>query len=277
MRHSSTASLKKVWLRPPCNSAQQFYTRAGWPQIDLQQLREEFHRYHLLLEQFNVDVHLLPHAQNPDGIYLYDTLLHTKWGIIIYQSQKPNRRSEAVELQQLIDPQHVLGCIKAPAAIDGGDLFWLDDYTLAFGLSWRSNITGLKQLKLILKDYPVTIVAFDIPNLLGRDKCLHLMSLISPLREDLALTYSKALPIRLQKELDKRDIQSIPIHEEEFDSLASNVLALGNNKAIAVSGNPRTAERIHQAGIELFIFDGATLCLAGTGGPTCLTCIVERE
>ena len=84
------------------------------------------------------------------------------------------------------------------------------------------------------------------------------------------------MPVRLLKALAARDIKTIHASHDEFDTLATNVLAIGNQRVIALSQNPKTHRLMTQAGLTVIPFDAPDLCVAGTGGPTCLTQIIGR-
>lgn len=282
---SSTSKIQHVWLRTPCLSSVEQRVQAHWFPINEEHLHEEFLAYHRLLCEKGIDVTILPSGTNPDSIYLYDTLLHTPWGIIIYQSCKSNRISESNEIQDYIlenTKTPILGKIRPPGYIDGGDVFWLSPTCLALGLSWRTNREGALQLQKFLAPFHIEVRCYDVPNLFGEQICLHLMSLVSPLRDDLALIYEPALPIRLHQDLRSFGYQLISVPESEWDTptsiprLATNVLALGEDQAISLSGNPITAKKMREHGILLTEISAPNLCNAGTGGPTCLTSVVSR-
>lgn len=284
-RCSSTSKIQHVWLSPPPLSSAKQREQAHWFPIDEKNLQNEFSSYHRLLCEKGIEVTILPPGTNPDSIYLYDTLLHTPWGIIIYHSRKPNRRTESNEIRAYIadnTSSTILGQIAPPGYIDGGDVFWLSSKCLALGLSWRTNQHGAKQLQDLLSPFGVEVRCYDLPNVFGTEICLHLMSLISPLREDLALIYAPALPIRLYQDLCAHGYNLISVPTSEWDTatsfpkLATNVLALGENRAISLSGNPITAQKVREHGILLTEFSAPNLCNAGTGGPTCLTSVVSR-
>ena len=284
-RCSSTSLLQEVWLRPPAASSPDQRKKAGWYTVNEEKTQKEFQDYHQILIHNDITVRLLPPAIDPDSIYLYDNMLHTPWGIIIYQSQKANRIHESEEVTSFIRSHtklSILGRINAPGYIDGGDVFWLTPQCLAFGLSWRSNREGALQLQALLRPFGIEVRCYDLPNMFGEHICLHLMSLISPLRTDLALIYEQGLPIRLQQDLQNEGYELIHVPSCEWDTssstprLASNVLALGKNRVISLSGNPITAQRIRDCGLTLIEFHAPNLCNAGTGGPTCLTSVVSR-
>ena len=58
--------------------------------------------------------------------------------------------------------------------------------------------------------------------------------------------------------------------------MGANVLALSPRRCVMVDGNPRTRERLEQAGCEVRVYRGDEISLKGGGGPTCLTRPIVR-
>ncbi len=100
---------------------------------------------------------------------------------------------------------------------------------------------------------------------------MHLLSLLSPLDADLVVAYPPLLPVALAQLLDERGIEIVPVPDEEFSSMGTNVLALAPRVALALNGNPVTRARLTSAGVEVLVYEGKELSLKGDGGPTCLT------
>ena len=100
---------------------------------------------------------------------------------------------------------------------------------------------------------------------------LHLLSLISPLDDDLALVYLPLLPVRLVQLLQQRGVRMIEVPDEEFESMGCNVLALAPRVGLALDGNSETRKRLEAAGVEVRLYAGEELSRKGDGGPTCLT------
>lgn len=278
---SSTSTLKKVQLTPPGNHSKMEYQAAGWLPHSDNAAQNQFQSYVELLKSQGVAVSLTPQAprDNPDAIYAYDNVLVLPQGAVIFRSCKRNRCEEwkhcTKDMMTMGIP--IIAQIKAPAAIDGGDVFWLDRHTLAVGLSWRTNEAAIHQLRLVLEPMGIQVECFDLPNVNGESECLHLMSLISPINSSLALIEPRFIPVRLLKALDERNIHTIHAVPEEFDTLSTNVLALDSQRVIALSQNTQTNQLLRQAGLTVIPFEAPDLCVAGTGGPTCLTRIIYRE
>jgi N-dimethylarginine dimethylaminohydrolase len=155
-----------------------------------------------------------------------------------------------------------------PATAEGGDTMWLDERTLLVGRSYRTNDAGIKALREALRG--VEVLAFDLPRLKGPDACLHLLSLLSPLADDLVVAYVPLMPIRLLELLAEREIEIVEVPEDEFESMGPNVLALAPRVALAVDGNPETKRRMERAGVEVILYEGSDISHTGEGGPTCL-------
>jgi N-dimethylarginine dimethylaminohydrolase len=105
----------------------------------------------------------------------------------------------------------------------------------------------------------------------GPSACLHLMSLISLLDEHNAVVDLPRLAVETVELLESRGFNFIEIDPSERDTLACNVLALGDKRLLALEENRKTNARLREAGFDLRTFPGSELCLNGSGGPTCLT------
>jgi len=151
---------------------------------------------------------------------------------------------------------------------EGGDTLWLDRQTLIVGRSYRTNEAGIAAVRRALPD--VDVVAFDLPHLRGPAEVLHLLSLISPLADDLAVVYLPLLPTRLVEALREREISLVEVPDEEFETMGTNVLALAPRVALALEGNRETRLRMEKSGVDVLVYEGVELS-KGDGGPTCLT------
>ena len=163
----------------------------------------------------------------------------------------------------------LLGRLEAPATAEGGDTVWLDERTLLVGRGYRTNGAGVEALASALPG--VDVIAFDLPHLHGPGEVLHLMSLVSPLADDVAVVYLPLLPVRLVELLVERGVRLVEVPEEEFWTMGPNVLALAPRVALALDGNPVTRGRMEAAGVDVRIYAGDELSRLGDGGPTCLT------
>jgi N-dimethylarginine dimethylaminohydrolase len=155
-------------------------------------------------------------------------------------------------------------------------MFWLDNKTVALGRTYRTNAEGEKQLRAIFGAEGVDVKTFHMPHALGPEFCLHLMSVISPVREDLAVVYPKEAPVTLLQEIAERGIKTVEVPDEEYLSLACNVLAIKPGLVVMPDGNPITAGKLRAAGVEVHTYPSSVIN-RGEGGPTCLTRPLWRE
>jgi len=228
-----------------------------------------------LLESFGIEVHYLPENESTslDSIYTHDPCVVTNSGVILCLMGKKDRLSESVVMENYFQSINVpiLGRIETPGTLEGGDVVWLDERTLAVGEGYRSNAEGIRQLKTLLGNLVDEVISVPLPHWTGSGDCLHLMSNVSPIDHDLYLVYSRLLPVPFRKYLLDRQIQLIEVPDEEYDSMGCNVLTTAPRKVIMIEGNPITRQLLEHEGVEIHTYNGSEISLKGTGGPTCLT------
>ncbi|MBK9593211.1 MAG: hypothetical protein IPO32_17495 [Crocinitomicaceae bacterium] len=213
-----------------------------------------------------------------DSIYCRDAAIATDHGIIICNMGKAARKTEP-KAQQKVFEKHkfkILGIIVLPGTVEGGDVAWLDEKTLAVGHTYRTNENGIQQLKNLLNPFGIEIITVPLPHYRGPSDVFHLMSILSPVDKNLAVVYSPLMPIIFRNDLLNRGYELIEVPESEFDSMGCNVLAVAPRKCIMVKGNPITKSLLEKAGCEVFEYDGNEISVKGGGGPTCLTRPVWR-
>ena len=235
----------------------------------------EYEKFESIFKENNVEIHHFPLNKNVkmDSIYCRDASIATNFGMIICNMGKDGRINEPKAQLEEYQKQNiaVLGIIKSPGTIEGGDVAWLDDNTLAVGHTYRTNDEGIQQLKNLLEPKGVQVIVADLPHYKGQEDVFHLMSILSPVDKDLAVVYSPLMPIRFRNELLKRGFNLIEIPEEEFDSMGCNVLSISPRNCVMVDGNPKTKELLELAGCKVTTYSGKEISVKGGGGPTCLT------
>ena len=208
-----------------------------------------------------------------DAVYTHDASLLTDFGLIVMRPGKPNRVPEAACHATFCGTLDIptLAQIESPSTTEAGDIVWLDPKTLLIGHGYRTNAAGIRQMRDLLAPKGVEVLSAPLPYGPGPTACLHLMSLISLLDEHTALVDLPWLAVETVELLKSRGFQFIEIDYSERDTLACNVLALGNNRVLAIGENLTTNARLRQAGFDVRTFPGSELCINGSGGPTCLT------
>ena len=277
-----TKTIKRILIKHP-NSA--YKTQAnideqaknlnyfGTPNFE--QAINDYNKFLNILKSFDIEIHTLP-ADNKtslDSIYTHDPCLISNSGVILCSMGKQLRKSEPEMIANYFSSIGIpiAGEITPPGNLEGGDIVWIDDRTVAVGVGYRSNLEGINQLKSILGSDVDTIIPVDLPHWTGPDDCLHLMSNISPIDSNLFLVYSRLLPVSFRQYLLDRKIELIEVPDEEYDSMGCNVLAIAPKKVIMLSGNLITEQRLKDADVEVHTYDGSEISIKGAGGPTCLT------
>ena len=239
--------------------------------VDLSLAIAEHDAFSELLTRLGVRVHELgTETASPDLIYQFDPLLVTDRGAIPLRSGKPNRRGEeaAVEAWTAAHGIPTIGRIAAPGTVDGGDTFWLRPDLFCIGRSLRTNRAGAAQLASIVGG---RVEIFDVAYDTGPEECLHLLSVISPVADDLAVVYLPLLPAGLYELLMELGIRLIHVPADEFPTLGCNVLAVRPGVTVIAEGNRTTARLLREAGCEVHEYAAQEIGVNGSGGPTCLT------
>ena len=271
---SMTAPLRDVLVKRPGRA---FGTAFDDPAhgflhaVDLDVAQREHDAFVDLLAGLGPRVHALEtELASPDLVYTFDPLLVTDRGAIPLRPGKPNRTSEpaALEAWTLAAGIPTLGRIEPPGTVEGGDTFWLRPDLLCIGRTLRTNEDGARQLAgLVGGDVRI----FDLPYWRGPADLIHLLSVISPVADDLAVVYPPLLPVALWRLLGELGIRLVEVPDEEFPTLGCNVLTVRPGVVILAHGNPRTAAALVAAGCEVHTYAATEIGVNGSGGPTCLT------
>ena len=274
---SMTGDLERVFVRRP--GAVERWREYGWRAApDPVRIVEEHEAFVAALASAGVEVVVgEPLDSALDAIYVHDPAAVTTAGAVLLQPGKELRRAEvdAIERDLRAAGVDVLARLRDDEHAEGGDMLWLDDRTLVVGRGYRTNDAGIAALCRALPD--ADVVSVDLPHYHGREEVMHLLSLISPLAPDLAIVYLPLMPVRLVELLEEHGIGFVEVPDDEFESMACNVLALGPRRALALDGNPETRRRLEAAGVEVLVYAGDELSRKGDGGPTCLTRPLSRR
>ena len=281
---SMTAPLRRVLMRRPgpemaaADPARWHYTSA----IDLEEARGAHDAFADALRAWDVEVlyHEEPLPEHADSVFVFDPALVTDRGTLLLSMGKELRRGEEEPLARTLQACGVpiYGRLEGTARCEGGDTMWLDHDTLAVGRGFRTNAEGVRQLRALLAPLGVTVLDYDLPYFTGPEACLHLLSLISPVDEGLAVAYPPLMPTAFWDELKRRGVRLLEVPEEEFArTQATNVLCVAPRRVIMLAGSPVTQGLLEGAGCEVVTFPGEPLSFKAEGGPTCLTRPVWRE
>ena len=280
--HSDIGKIRSVFIK---NVQQAFISEAHieqhWKALnylgkpDLNIALSEYKSFQSVLEQYVAEIYYLPEdpTVNMDSVYCRDAAIATDKGMIICNMGKAERRHEPLAERKAFEVNgiEVLGSITAPGTLEGGDVAWLDEHTLAVGHTYRTNEEGIRQLTVLLEPLAVNVITVPLPHYKGPSDVFHLMSIFSPVDTDLAVVYSPLMPVVFRNLLLQRGYKLVEVPDEEFESMGCNVLALAPRECLIVDGNPKTKAALENAGCKVIVYEGVEISVKGGGGPTCLT------
>jgi N-dimethylarginine dimethylaminohydrolase len=287
-----TGELLRVMVCPPGNAGWDVPEKAAaWQELgfqhapDFRVARKQHETLCRLLSEAGAEVVYLPATESLtlDAVYAHDASLATDHGLVLMNPGKKNRVPESQAHSSFCVQMGipVFGEIRLPGTSESGDMVWLDSRTLLVGEGYRTNRAGIEQLRSLLasKDSAknVEVVSAPLPYGAGPSACLHLMSLMSMLDERTILVDLPWLAVETVELLKAREFRLIEIDPSERETLACNVLALGQKRLIALEENAKTNQRMRDAGFDVRTFPGSEICINGAGGPTCLTRPLQRK
>ncbi len=286
--HSEYLKLKSVFIKPAKNAfVSEKLLKEQWQELhylsqpNFEESLKEYDFFQKAIKKNGATILQFPYDEKVsiDSIYCRDAAIATDFGMIICNMGKSGRIHEPDAQMQAFKSESIsiLGIIESPGTLEGGDVAWLDQNTLAVGHTYRTNEEGIRQLKNLLEPKGVEVIIADLPHYKGTSDVFHLMSILSPVDKDLAVVYSPLMPIKFRNELLKRNYELVEVPDEEFESMGCNVLAISPRECLMVQGNPKTEKALLQAGCTVTSYKGVIISVYGGGGPTCLTRPLLRE
>ncbi len=239
--------------------------------VDLDLARRQHDGLVSALDRLGVRVRVLDaETDDPDLVYVFDPLLVADDGAIPLRPGKPNRAGEPELLERWSSAAGIptLGRIEAPGTVEGGDTFWLRPDLLCIGRTLRTNQAGARQLATIVGG---DVRVFDVPYWKGPAALVHLLSVISPVADDLAVVFLSLLPAGLHALLAELGVRLVEVPEDEYPRLGCNVLAVRPGVVIVAEGNDGTRRGLEAAGCEVHAIPLDEVGENGSGGVTCLT------
>lgn len=286
--HSEYLKLQSVYIKPAAHAfVSQTQLDAQWQGLNylsrpaFDNALKEYETFRNYFDKKNIEARSFPLDTNVqiDSMYCRDASIATDFGMILCNMGKGGRINEPQSHLEFYKNNNlpILGVIEAPGTVEGGDVAWLDETTLAVGHTYRTNPEGIAQLKTLLEPKGVDVIVAELPHYKGKSDVFHLMSILSPVDKDLAVVYSPLMPIKFRDELLNRGFELLEVPDEEFESMGCNVLAVAPRECLMVTGNPKTKKLLEAAGCEVTTYRGEDISVKGGGGPTCLTRPMQRS
>jgi N-dimethylarginine dimethylaminohydrolase len=211
----------------------------------------------------------------PNQMFVADLMLMTTEGAILARPASSVRAGEerwvARRLADLGIP--ILRSIRGRGTFEGADAMWLNPQTLLLGRGLRTNAAGAAQVKSLLKEMDIEVIAVDLPY-----GTMHLMGMLRIVDRDLALAWPQRLAHAAVDALRQKGyaVHFIPDEQEAVHGFALNFVTLEPRRILMASGNPVTQAFYESLGIDCTCVDIPELTKAA-GGVGCLTGIVARQ
>ena len=150
-------------------------------------------------------------------------------------------------------------------------MVWFDAKTVAVGRGYRTNDAGIAQFRGLLGG-DVEVVVVPLPHYRGPADVFHLMSILSPVADDLAVVvlaaHAGAVP-RVARG-PRPPVRRSP-RRASSSRWAPTCWRSARGECVMLAGNPVTRARLEAEGVEVWTYEGSEISLKGGGGPTCLT------
>jgi dimethylargininase len=191
----------------------------------------------------------------PDSCFVEDTAIIIGKKAIICNMKIKSRAREVIEVAKVLEKLKDIYYIKSPATIDGGDVLKIENKVFV-GLSNRTNMQAIHQLKKVLEGSELEIIPVKVHNV------LHLKSACTYLGNNYIILSKGHFDVGILRDYDKI---VVPRGEE----YAADCLAIDGTVLMA-KGYSKTKKLVENEGfpvkeIEMSEFrkgEGALTCLS---------------
>lgn len=229
--------------------------------IDIDNARRQHQRYEDALAALGCQVQRLPVEPDlPDSVFVEDAAIVLDELAVITRPGAESRQPETESVARALQPFRKLAFIQPPGTLDGGDVLRIGK-ALYVGLSGRSNLAGIEQLRSILEPYGYSVQGVELHG------CLHLKSAVTQVAEDTLLINPAWVDGRVFG-----DMKLVEVDPRE--AFAANTVWIGD-AVIHPAAFPFTRQRLEAAGINVHVVDASELAKA-EGGVTCCSLIFRR-
>lgn len=226
--------------------------------IDYEKALLQHQNYCNMIEECGAKVEILDENINlADSIFVEDPIIVFDELAVLTSMGVESRRKESALLENYFKEKKEIKKIKLPAKIEGGDVLVIDKKVYV-GLSPRTNIEAIEELKEILKPFSYEVKAVKV------NACLHLKTGCTALDEKTILINANWVDVSAFEEYK---IINIP-KDEPF---AANIMKI--NKFICMNEVfPKTIELVKSLGFKVKTTNISEFVKAEAG----LTCMSVR-
>ena len=221
-------------------------------QIDAEKAINQHRAYEDCLRQVGLRVISLPgEPELPDSVFIEDPAIVLDEIALIGRMGAVKRRAEAESLAPVLSAVRPLKFMDGPGTLEGGDRVRIGR-TLFVGVSSRTNMRGVEQLRTMLGPYDYEVRPVKVKG------CLHLTTGCSYIGRHTVLMNSDWIDAGVFK-----DFEIITTPPEE--PWAANTIAIGDGAILVSASFPRTRALLEQRGFEVHVADISELEKAEAG------------
>jgi len=205
------------------------------------------------------------------AMYVRDPLITVPGGAVIGRMAVRMRRGEEADVTRVVAAAGlpILATMTGTATMEGGSFAKLRPGLAALGTSIRCNPEGARQLRAVLAEVGWELIDVPLPGY-----TIHIDGHLAMVDQDLALIDADGLPFFFLERLRAEGIETI--HVAPGEEWGINLLTLAPRRVLMSDGNPRSAERLAAAGVEVLTVPYDELQNNG-GGVHCSTMELVRE
>lgn len=228
--------------------------------IDYGKAVEQHRAYQRSLERAGVRVLNLPALPElPDAVFVEDTAVVVDEVAVIPTMGAVTRRPEVASSMAALQRHRPLRFINHDGTLEGGDVVRVGR-TLYVGVSSRTNLSGVRQLRGILEPHGYCVEPVEVYG------CLHLSTGCSHIGRNTILANPAWVDV---SRFEGREVVFVP----ESEPWAANTILVGDS-IIIPEGYPRTREMLERCGLRVVAVDISELEKA-EAGLTCMSILFD--
>lgn len=231
-------------------------------QIDINKSVLQHRRYESCLNELGVRIVSLAADLNlPDAVFVEDAAIVLDEIAIATIMRIESRRAEVDSVANTLAQFRRIEFLKPPATLDGGDVMRIDR-TLYVGISRRTNLEAINQLREILQPLNYTVVSMEVAD------CLHLKTGCTYLGQNTVLVNPQWVST---DQFNGLSVLTVP----DKEPWAANTLTIDDTTLVPRSF-PAAQRLLTKAGFQVRTLDISELQKA-EAGLTCLSIIFESN
>jgi dimethylargininase len=223
--------------------------------FNLELAREQHAAYVAALETTGAVVTVLPEEPDlPDATFVEDTVIVLDELAVLCRPGAKSREPEVARIKSVIEKHRKVESILAPGTLEGGDVLCVGR-TVYVGLSSRTNVEGLRQLRQIIARFGYSVVPVRVKG------CLHLKTAVTSPSDGLLLANPNWIEVEAFRGFEL-------LHVAADEPWGANTLRV-NDTVLVADASPRTANVLQARGLNIHRLNISELQKAEAG----LTCL----